>query len=172
MVVSFWVDLCACASGAHARARRASTDYSVRLCAAFSILKLGILVPKTAIFSRSAGLKRVPLRGAEKSSRSPTARSIPHAQKGLNHVPLDNPDRGSSRSFKTCFEQHLSRTRPDDTHLQGKACHRAVLLHPRATTIVYHQHHHHLSRHAYAPAARSALSEPLRGDALALASLR
>ena len=31
----------ACASGAHARARRAHTDYSVRLCAAFSILKLG-----------------------------------------------------------------------------------------------------------------------------------
>ena len=58
MVVSFWVDLCACASGAHARARRAHTDYSVRLCAAFSILKLGILVPKTAIFLRSAGLKR------------------------------------------------------------------------------------------------------------------
>ena len=53
----------ACASGAHARARRAHTDYSVRLCAAFSILKLGILVPKTAIFFRSAA--------AEKSSRSP-----------------------------------------------------------------------------------------------------
>ena len=49
--------LCMCKRCARARAARI-TDYSVRLCAAFSILKLGILVPKTAIFCRSAGLKR------------------------------------------------------------------------------------------------------------------
>ena len=83
----------ACASGAHARARRAHT---VCLCAAF-LLNLGILVPKTAIFFRSAGLKRA-------LARLRLARFLTR-QKGLNHVPLAHPDRGLSQPTTTKYGQ-------------------------------------------------------------------
>ena len=78
---------CMCKRCARVRAARTYRLQCAPVCGFFYI-EIGHLSAQNCHISS--------IRGAKKSSRSPTARSIPHAQKGLNHVLLDNPDRGSS----------------------------------------------------------------------------
>ena len=75
----------ACASGAHARARRAHT---VCLYVRLLSIEFGHLSAQNRHIFRSAGLKRA-------LARLRLARFLTR-QKGLNHVPLAHPDRGSS----------------------------------------------------------------------------